>query len=184
MTGLVRMFDASASIPTTVPPGFGAVAGYIGGDTPHVWTPKEWQRFSSLRQFPIWVDDQETADPIVSGTKAAAAAKKLGWRDDHSRAIVLDIEQTVKPVWVSKFSQRINTLGYLLIVYGAGDFVAKVKAARNWVANGSVNPGFVTGQYAVAYQVYFDQKLNGGVVDISIIGDDMLKLGGVGARKG
>src|SRR5260221_11947368 len=50
----VKMFDASVP-PASAPAGYRAVAGYIGGDTPHVWTKAEWRRFHQLPQLPIWV---------------------------------------------------------------------------------------------------------------------------------
>src|SRR5258706_15218366 len=49
----VKMFDASVP-PASAPAGYRAVAGYIGGDTPHVWTKAEWRRFDQLPQLPIW----------------------------------------------------------------------------------------------------------------------------------
>jgi hypothetical protein len=50
----VKMFDARVR-PASAPAGYRAVAGYIGGDTPHVWTDAEWKRFGSLPKLPIWV---------------------------------------------------------------------------------------------------------------------------------
>ncbi len=50
----VKMFDASVP-PASAPAGYRAVAGYIGGDTPHVWTKAEWRRFDQLPKLPIWV---------------------------------------------------------------------------------------------------------------------------------
>lgn len=37
MSGLFKMFDA-AYPPATAPAGCSIAAGYIGGNTPHVWT--------------------------------------------------------------------------------------------------------------------------------------------------
>src|SRR5258707_6133543 len=64
----VKMFDASVP-PASAPAGYRAVAGYIGGDTPHVWTEAEWRRFAQLHQLPIWVRSNPTqvdaqADPF------------------------------------------------------------------------------------------------------------------------
>src|SRR5258708_14891264 len=50
----VKMFDASEP-PAPAPAGYRAVAGYIGGDTPHVWTDAEWRRFARLHKLPTWV---------------------------------------------------------------------------------------------------------------------------------
>ena len=61
----VKMFDASTP-PSSAPPGYHAVAGYIGGDTPHVWTDAEWKRFGRLRKLPIWV----RSDPAAVNAEA------------------------------------------------------------------------------------------------------------------
>jgi hypothetical protein len=64
----VKMFDARVP-PASAPAGYRAVAGYIGGDTPHVWTDAEWKRFGSLPKLPIWVrsDPAEVADYAGNG---------------------------------------------------------------------------------------------------------------------
>src|SRR6202030_1784840 len=78
LMSLHRMFDA-AYPPQRPYPGCQAVAGYIGGNTPHVWTRDEWRRFGGLVQFPIWTGYAE-ADPAGHGQQCAALMHDLGWR--------------------------------------------------------------------------------------------------------
>lgn len=183
---LYRGFDASADIPAFAPAGFDAVFGYVGGADPaHVWTLQEWLRFQTLRQFPIWVDDHETADPVQSAIRCAAAVQARGWANDHTRIVWLDAEETVRPAWVSSFSHTLNAKGYLSGVYGAAHFAAKTGAEDLWIANASVNPGLSGSQVALAYQVDFDVHLGpptGGTVDISIVSPQAMRLAGVGPR--
>jgi hypothetical protein len=70
----VKMFDASTP-PASAPPGYRAVAGYIGGDTPHVWTDAEWRRFGKLRKLPIWVRSNPTQ--VDAEADAFAALERL-----------------------------------------------------------------------------------------------------------
>ena len=181
---LYRGFDASLDIPKTVPAGFDAVFGYVGGvRATHVWTLDEWRRFHALRQFPIWVDDVETSDPKKAAELCAAAVKSLGWRHNHTRIVWLDAETKVNPQWVNTFGGELYREGYIYGVYGSADFVSKTRAPNLWVANAAVNPDLSGLQGALAYQVNFDVKLpGGGTVDINILGEDLMNLGGVGPR--
>lgn len=121
MSGLVRMFDA-AFPPLRPFPGCGAVAGYIGGNTPHVWTANEWNNASddgALPMLPIWVGFGE-ADPVDHGQQAAAAAIRLGWEPHHSpkwRAIVADVEAVSETAWLKAFGQALRTAGFLCWPY-------------------------------------------------------------------
>jgi hypothetical protein len=182
---IYRGFDASTDIPASAPAGFDAVFGYVGGDTPHVWTREQWARFEHLRQFPIWVDDVETTDPAIQAAKCVTAVKSLGWSHDRTRIVWLDVETKVNPAWVNEFGGQLYREGYFYGVYGAADFASKTGAPHLWVANGSVNPELSSLQVVLAYQVYFDVKLGsppGGTVDISLLSPELMKLGGVGPR--
>ena len=98
------MFDA-ADPPSSPYPGCQAVAGYIGGNTPHVWTAAEWQRFGHLRQFPIWTGYAE-ANPAHHGQQAVAAMRARGWaagRPDR-RAVIVDEETEVNAAWIDAFA--------------------------------------------------------------------------------
>src|SRR6266704_1413268 len=112
---LYQMFDA-AFPPATPFPGCHAVAGYIGGNTPHVWTLPEWQRFGQLRQLPILVAGFTAAfgGPEEQACKAVQAALDLGWRPhlEHRRAIVLDMETSDDPAFVTAFAGKLHLDGF------------------------------------------------------------------------
>ena len=80
-----RMYDAA--YPPSNPPHWDAAAGYIGGDTPHVWTAAEWARQPVRYRLPIFVRSNPTGvlaramsrmrvHPVTGGT-ARTAAKAL-----------------------------------------------------------------------------------------------------------
>lgn len=45
---------ADASVPPASRPQLYAIAGYIGGDTPHVWTPQEWHGQPAQFRLPVF----------------------------------------------------------------------------------------------------------------------------------
>lgn len=45
---------ADASVPPASRPHLYAIAGYIGGDTPHVWTPQEWDGQPAQFRLPVF----------------------------------------------------------------------------------------------------------------------------------
>ena len=186
MTATVKCFDASAAIPREVPPGCGAVLGYIG--TPpglerldyaaHAWTLAEWQRFGHLLQFPCWVA-RLTENPYASGAAAAAEARRLGWH--KSRAIICDLEAAHDPSWWVSWAAAVIHAGYKPVWYGSLVSAAAYDAALKWVADydgiAEVPHGFAAKQYAG------DVTVPGGVVDLSVVGPQLLIHAGHGARR-
>jgi hypothetical protein len=130
----VKMFDASTP-PTTAPAGYKAVAGYIGGDTPHVWTDAEWRRFSKLRKLPIWV----RSDPanVVAETDAFGALQRLFELNvPRGVNVALDLETAVDFDYVRMFHRVIRWAGYYLWVYGSASTVFNNPHADGyWVAD-------------------------------------------------
>src|SRR6266498_2611689 len=59
---LRRMFDAA--YPPTSPPNWEAVAFYLGGNTPHVWTDSEIERQPARWRLPIFVRSHD-GDPLA-----------------------------------------------------------------------------------------------------------------------
>lgn len=120
-TTLVRTFDAA--FPPRAPfPGCAGVCGYVGGNTPHVWTATEWNAASDngrLGQLPIWVGFGE-ADPAEHARQAAAAATALGWEPFHRpdwRAIVADMEAVSELAWLLAFGDELRRFGFLCWPY-------------------------------------------------------------------
>jgi len=64
------MYDASTPPPS--PPRWYCAAGYIGGDTPHVWTREEWEAQPAPARLPIWTRTN-APDEVQAGRDDAAA---------------------------------------------------------------------------------------------------------------
>jgi hypothetical protein len=129
------MWDASTP-PHNPPTGFDAAAGYIGGDTPHVWTIDEWQRLGKLAKLPIWVQDNPR-DAQQAQAEAFAALSRLyhiGCPPGH--AIALDLEMAVHPGYVDAFHKVMRWAGFYVWVYGSRSVVMRNPACDGyWVAD-------------------------------------------------
>jgi hypothetical protein len=130
----VKMFDASQP-PASAPPGYRAVAGYIGGDTPHVWTEAEWRRFGTLHKLPIWVrSDPESVDAEADAFGALERLYEL--RVPRGITVVMDLETAVDTGYVHKFHSVMRWAGFYAWVYGSASTVFKNPAADGyWVAD-------------------------------------------------
>lgn len=180
---LHRMFDA-AYPPAAAYPGSDAVAGYIGGNTPHIWTLAEWQRFLHLVQFPIWVGYQES-DPVTHGQSAAKAMRDLGWRPNAEirRACILDFETEVNTAWVDTFASEIWTAGYETLVYGSADTVVNnPEKEGRWIALYDNQASIPPLPGAIGHQYRANVAWESTHVDLSVISDDMMVHGGQGER--
>ncbi len=116
---LRRMFDAAW--PPTSPPKVDAVAGYVGGGTPHIWSDAEWaasmQKSGARYKLPIFVRVPPTPrDP------RAEARFCLDWAARHQQPkgtlIALDYETAVDATYLGAFDDVIVAGGYKCIVYG------------------------------------------------------------------
>jgi hypothetical protein len=184
MSGLYHMFDA-AFPPLEPYPGCQAVAGYIGGNTPHVWTPEEWLRFRHLRQLGIWVADLSSSAE-VSGKAAAEAAKRLGWKA-HAKArrtIVLDLEMAVNTDWVNTYADAVHKAGYWTWVYGSQSTVVENPArAGYWIASWNGVPSVERMPHVVAHQYSAEVTWAGGTVDLSVLAGEAWPHLGFGPRR-
>lgn len=181
------MFDA-AFPPSRPYPGCAAVAGYIGGNTPHPWTSAEWQPFKGLAQLPIWVGYQE-ADPTGHAADAAAAARRLGWDAFHTpawRAIVLDQEAELDRDWIAAFGHQLQHQGFLCWPYNSGSVLSAGGDPPGYsvwlptwddVATIPHLPNVIAAQYRP--NVAFD----GTAVDLSVVDTSALVSFGYGPRQ-
>lgn len=164
---LLRMADASVE-PKTLPVATKAVAGYIGGDTPHVWTAAEWDRFTGLKKLPIYV-----ATGIANGTQDGWDAVKRLYQLNVPKgtAVVYDLETNVWPEAVSNFGAVIRWCGYHTWPYGSKNYIFKnPQLAGYWVADYTGEPHLATmkGKWTVATQ-YADPALSKVPWDLSVI---------------
>lgn len=182
---LITMFDASRP-PATPYPGARAVAGYVGGLTPHIWTRAEWLRFAHLRQLPIWTADFRQ-DPKFSANTAADAAEALGWeahRPGTWRAVVVDGEAVIDMPWVEAFGDELQVRGFLCWPYlslsaAAGD----PPTFSLWAADWDGFAGLEGGPDVIGHQYRANVQWGGTVVDLSVFEGAVLDSFGEGPRQ-
>jgi hypothetical protein len=186
------MYDAA--FPPAAPyPGCGAVAGYIGGNTPHVWTLNEWNLASSggqLPQLPIWVGYEET-DPVGHAKEAAAAATGLGWAPFHGpkdgstwRAIVADVEDVAETAWLTAFGTALRAEGYLCWPYMSADVLSSDPPGYQvWLARWDGQASVPAIHNVVAHQFAHDLPWRSTTVDVSAVLPGALAHFGHGIRR-
>lgn len=111
VNGLRVGFD---SVYASSGPRVDVACGYIGGDTPHVWTPGEWASRPERYRLTIWVRDF-AANGAADGAAAKAKAQSLG--QPPGTCISWDAEQLVNPGYHAAFSAA--AAPYVVPTYGA-----------------------------------------------------------------
>ena len=110
---LRRMWDAS--LPPSSPPRWEAAAGYIGGNTPHVWTAAEWAATTARYWLPIFVRSHD-------GDPRADAAFSVNWLAQHGVpkgvTLALDYETRVDATYLQAFDRAVVAAGWKVMVYG------------------------------------------------------------------
>lgn len=156
-----QMYDAA--YPPAHPPAYPVVAGYLGGDTPHVWTLAEWSHQPARFRLPIWVrSNPGQVDPHTDAVHALAAAHLLGV--PHGSTIALDFETAIDAAYVKTFDQVLGDAGYKVMLYGSASSVRHnpQPSGGYWVANWTGTPHLETGAVAT-------QWTNGSGYDSSLI---------------
>jgi hypothetical protein len=160
------MYDAA--YPPGHPPAWPVVAGYLGGNTPHVWSATEWAHQPARYRLPIWVRSQPgSVDPARDAAAAVSAAAKLGV--PHGATIALDFETAVNGSYVKAFDKVLQAAGHGVILYGSADTVRSnpTPSRGYWEARWTGTPHQETGAYATQYS-------NGQAYDSSVI--DLAKV--------
>lgn len=143
---LRRMWDAS--IPPASPPHWEATAGYIGGNTPHVWTDAEWRRQTARWRLPIFVRSHD-------GNPTEDAAEATAWLEAHNvpkgATLALDYETRIDAAYLAAFDQAV--VGWPVMVYGTRRTVLQnpEPSGGYWDAQWNniphLNPGSAATQY-------------------------------------
>lgn len=137
---MARMFDASTP-PDHAPAGYQAVAGYIGGATPHVWTHAEWDRFNALKKLPIWVGRIVTGAPAPQNEAFEALRRLFELHVPKGSPVVLDLETHVDGPYVRSFGAVLSWAGYRTWVYGsASSLFRNPPLGGYWVADYTGTP--------------------------------------------
>jgi hypothetical protein len=125
-----RYFMIDVSNPTaagirSMPDGYVAAAGYIGGNTPHVWTPAEWEYFAGWRKLPIWtglgrgttvVSGEQDGWQAVEALRAAGVPARAA---EQGTPIALDLETAEVPGYVQGFASVAEWAGFPVYPYGS-----------------------------------------------------------------
>lgn len=184
---LYKGYDAS--IPPTRPlTGAHFACGYIGGNTPHVWTPDEWndsiedkQSGRILRTLPIWTADF-SASPRSQAHSALVAAIALGWHRDMRRFIALDSETSEDVHFIQEFGEGLREDGFALLDYrSASAHIAAPSGYTEWIGRWDVPAGPFTTE-AEMYQIAADITWEGAKVDLDICSHDAIEHFGRGLR--
>lgn len=110
------MYDASD--PNFIRPQLYAVAGYIGGDTPHVWTQAEWRMSGNALRLPIFTAsnrEDNNAAAITDGATIRQLLAELGV--PHGKTVAVDIETRVYSDYLDELNEQL--LDYKLMPYGS-----------------------------------------------------------------
>jgi hypothetical protein len=112
---LLTFYDAA--YPPASPPQTDGVCVYIGGDTPHVWTPAEIAIQKARYRLPVFVrSDPESADATADVTAAATRLHVIG--APVETLVAWDVETAIDPSYIIAVYHSLTPLGYELIVYG------------------------------------------------------------------
>lgn len=110
------MYDASE--PPSDPPHWHVAAGYIGGDTPHIWTLEEWKAQWAPFLLPIWTASNRDDTAASAGNDAWAmwsVLEKLGV--PHGVTIAVDIETAVYKTYLPALDEFLNP--WKIMAYGS-----------------------------------------------------------------
>ena len=116
MTGTLTFYDAAW--PPAPPPATDGVCGYIGGDTPHVWTAGDWRSQTARYRLPIWVrSNPQAVNPTADAAACAAALRAIGAPKDT--LVALDSETAIDAGWTQLFVDVLNVESWPVIDYGS-----------------------------------------------------------------
>ncbi len=113
----LTFYDA-AYPPESPPAGADGVCGYIGGDTPHIWSRTDWDSQQARYRLPIFT----RSNPPGPGAQAdvAAAVAQLGDIGAPKGCLVAwDMETAADAVYIKEVYSLLHNAGFTLIVYGS-----------------------------------------------------------------
>lgn len=118
---LLKFCDASTP---AKPAGFDGTAFYVGGATPHVWTPSEISAYSYELKIPIWVPwwfRTGIWTPESDAEDCLTALNRLAMPVGH--VFQIDMETAIEPNYIDTFSGIVKSHGYYPIPYGSSSTI-------------------------------------------------------------
>lgn len=134
------MYDAST--PPVDPPKWHVAAGYIGGDTPHVWTDDEWRAQPAEKKLPIWTGARRPNTAEAGQADAGEALHALrALAVPRGSFVALDMETDVSENYVLDFQHALSYDGYPVMVYGSlSDLLVYPPAVEHlWAAHWDIS---------------------------------------------
>lgn len=148
----MSMSGYDAAYPPAHPPNDAVVMGYIGGNTPHVWSLAEWNGQPARYRIPIWTrSNPGSANPATDAANALAKLRQLG--APPGCLVVLDYETAVNAGYLRAFDAAMLAGGHPVCVYGsASTLFGNPKPsggyfAAQWTGSPHMYPGAVITQY-------------------------------------
>lgn len=141
---VIQGYDASTP-PWPVPAIYEVTGGYIGGATPHVWTPEEWATKSLKKRLPIYVPTYFNDGILRPGTDAVDCVNALKAAGVPQGVLVgLDFETLIAAQYVQSFDAVVFGAGYRVLLYGSTSTVFKNPRTSGgyWAATRPGNPDF------------------------------------------
>lgn len=165
------MYDSST--PPTNPPKADIVAGYIGGDTPYVWSKADWNSQPARYRLPIWVRDNPESVLVYNEVEQAVAKlKEIG--APLGITVVWDAETAVNSNYSVAFTRGLYArYGCYLMTYGSFSYVYQNPGDRIWDAAWTGVPHISKIPRTEATQYVGDTQL-GESWDLSLVKDDMI----------
>lgn len=127
------MYDAST--PPETPPHWHVVGGYIGGNTPHVWTEAEWNAQPAPYRLPIFTASNRSDDAAMANIDGGIIREQLtalGVRE--GMLVCVDTETTVYTYYLEHLNMAVRP--WRLMNYGSLSFVIRnpVTDGGRWAA--------------------------------------------------
>lgn len=118
-----------AAYPPAIEPKVDGVGFYIGGNTPHVWTPQELGNTKVRYRLPIFTASI-ASNPVTSCADARAALGNI--KAPSGIAIAFDLETRIDVAFINQVKLLLHD--YYVLTYGSLAFVTK-NPSPWWVAD-------------------------------------------------
>ena len=170
-----RMFDAAypESVVKFGVPLWEAVAGYIGGNTPNVWTKDEWQQLIELSgaQYALPIFTRSNPATHSATEDVQAAINRLNFLGVPKNVCVAwDLETAIAPSYVKSVDDQMQAAGWKVMIYGSKStlFMNGKPSGGFWVADYTGNPHLYPGSAATQWM---NSKPFGGAYDPNLVAD-------------
>lgn len=185
------LFRDSAYPVDPIPTGFDGVQFYIGGDTPHVWTPAEVNAQPERYRLPTFTRSNPDVSLAAGDVVAALAQLKAIGAPKHT-LVCLDSETSINPNYVAEFFYGMANGSYPVIDYGSASTVFGNQIpdgyydAAQWTGQAHIVPGSQMTQWealnvidestALSTLPFWDTQVNVNPLEHTVSEDEAMEL--------